>query len=375
MNLHTFIKNELHLPLNSPKARVFVQDTIRYICGASDANTYQRKLKVIVSDMKLPVSAKVLRLTMMENSYFLLNIKFFAFNMLMRTKRKDTINRYALNFEVEPRDVELIVSSITGSFRRDVLENRRFDDITLEMVDIGSIEKVREEFNSFYTDLKNHARFKVYKKLRFLINSENLEFSDFQNDLMFNAVCAYYKMVPTTKTMLHRVNYLRSSINNRATNIISERTADKRRRMDNEGTDDFGAYKFALNCVSENQLNVNSESGEEIGLESIGGVVELDTRILDELNMEGMLRTYGTTDTRRRIIQIMYGEYEPRFSRYLANRGVIKGGEDCSDFVHRNQLKTIVRRLSDHLHVQEYKLNLFMELIGTAVQETRSAAW
>jgi DNA-directed RNA polymerase specialized sigma24 family protein len=347
---------------------------IRYVCGISDAYAFQREIKEVVDFSKYDFSAKDLRLLITDYSYLTLNLKFFALNLIKNAMTEDRVRLFAKDFEVTIGDVSLVIRSLRGKFRTQSRASERVNALTSESIGVGSLKRTREAFNSFYADLMTHIRRKTYKKMRFLVRSENVEFSDFNSELLCKAVKAYYQMVPTDKSDAHVLNYLRTVCTNHALNIIDSKTTNKRRRMVNEGADGFGGYKFSLNCVSENQFAV--VDGVEINYESmlVSSNMDDNANLIDDVNFDSVLRNYGKTTKRKRIIQILYGHEDPRFTRYLRNRNIIKPDEDSTDFMSRCNTDLMFEHLAAHLSIDIDRLNKFVTHLGTEVRDNRSAA-
>lgn len=370
------IKNELKLDLHSAEAVLVAQETISYLCGVTNAYHFQDVLKKAVNFSDLPISAKDFRLALVKFSYFTLNLKFFSLNLIKFKVSKESIHANLEAFDVVRNDAVMVRKALkTHSFRRNMRKTDRIQEIEPADITEDAVDAAQEAFHEMYPELMKHVRAKTYKKLRFLVTSENTEFSDFNGDLLYKAVKAYYMMIPTKKPRAHVLNYLRSTCTNHALNIISAQTSDKRRRLTNVGADGFGGNTFSLTCVSENQL-ITSENGESLSYEStLNDVNANDSRsLLAELNYERVVNRHGTSPRRRRIISIVSGQDDLRFTRYLEARDYIRPGEDCTDFVARNKHENVMALLSDHLGVQQRALTSFLRRVGLELIRHRSVA-
>jgi hypothetical protein len=226
-----------------------------------------------------------------------------------------------------------------------------------------------------YTDLMKHIRQKTFRKLRFLVKAENTEFSDFYGELLYKAIKTYYLMVPTTKTPAHVLNYLRTTCTNHALNIIGAKTSNKRRRMSNAGSDGFGGNNFSLTCVSENQL-ASADGEEAMSYEgTLNSSNQADSsKFISDLNFERVIVQQGKSPLRRRAIQIISGQEDSRFTRYLRAREFIRPEEDCTDYVTRTKHENVVTYLADHLGVPKKRLDKFLKKVGTELIKHRSVA-
>lgn len=370
------LRHVLKLDLESNVARRVAQESIRYLCNVSDAYEYQHFLKENVRFCDLDISAKDFRLLLIEKSYFTLNIKFLALNLCKVAVTLPNIQHYANAFDIARNDAVMLRRAFEDTkFRRGMRKSERVTNITMAEIEEGSVEKTQREFNDMYHELMKHIRQKTFRKLRFLVNAENSEFADFNGELLYKAIKAYYLMVPTNKTQAHVLNYLRTTCTNHALNIIGAKTSDKRRRLNNTGGDGFGGQSFSLTCISENQLAA-IDGDDLFSYEgTLNDVNQNDgNRLISELHFERVVELYGKSKIRRRALLIISGHDDSRFTRYLQAREFIKPEEDCADFVQRNKHENVVAHLADHFGVCKLRLTKFLTKVGTELIKHRSVA-
>lgn len=375
-SLCSALRHVLKLDLDQPRAIQVAQETIQYLCGVSDAYAYQHFLKDHVRFRDLDISAKDFRLSLIEKSYFTLNVKFMALNLCKAVVSVDNLQHFANAFEIVRNDAVLLRRVFEDTkFRRSMRKSDRVKNLSLEDIEEGSVERTQRDFNDMYPELMKHVRQKTFRKLKFLVNAENEEFSNFNGELMYKAIKAYYMMVPSSKTQAHVLNYLRSTCTNHALNIISAKTSDKRRRLNNAGADGFGGNSFSLTCISENQLA--AIDGEAL-FSYEGTLNETNqhdaSKMISDLNFERIVSSLGKSRVRRRAILIVSGQDDSRFTRYLRTRELIKSDEDCADFVSRTKHENVVPHLADHLGVCKERLTKFLKKVGTELIKHRSVA-
>lgn len=375
-SLCSALRHVLKLDLNSKEALDVTQATVRYLCRVGDAYAYQRELKASVNFKQLDVSAKVFRLDLTEKSYFTLNIKFFAFVLCRYPVTIPNLRRWAEAFGIERNDVVMLRRAFTqGGFRRDMRASERFAEIATEAIGENAVTLGQSKFNEMYSEVMKHIRRKTFKKMRFCAKAENAEFADYNGEIMYKALKAYYMMLPTPKSDAYVLNYIRSTCTNQALNMINAKTTDKRNRMVSAGADGFGGSNYTLTCVSENQMAV-TDANEPVSYEaSLNDTnVHDNDKLLAELNFERVVKAYGKSSLRRRAILIVSGHDDERFTRYLRLRGIIRADEDSSDFVHRNNLEKVIAHMADHLNVRSQRLARFFKVVGTELIKHRSVA-
>lgn len=375
-SLCSAIRHVLKLDLDSERAIEVAQATVQYLCGVTDAYEYQHYLKANVRFRDLDISAKDFRLMLIEKSYFTLNVKFFSLNLCKHAMHIENLHHFTNAFEIIRNDAVLLRRAFENRrFRRDMRASPRLQEINVEDIVEGSVEKTQADFNDMYQELMKHIRQKTFRKLRFLVKAENSEFSDFNGELLYKAIKAYYLIVPTQKTDAHVLNYLRTTCTNHALNIIGAKTSVKRRRLSNTGSDGFGGNSFSLTCVSENQL-ASLDGEDSLSYEgTLNDNNQLDgANMLSQLHFDRVVSQYGKSALRRRAIQIVAGHEDSRFTRYLRVREFIKHEEDCTDFVTKTPHENVVAYLADHLGVPSSRLLKFLKKVGTELIKHRSVA-
>lgn len=375
-SLCSALRHVLKLDLESDRTLKVAQSTVSYLCGVIDAYEYQHFLKENVRFRDLEISAKDFRLMLTEFSYFTLNVKFFCLNLCKVAVNIENIHHYANAFDMVRNDVVLLRRCfLQRNFRRDMRNSKRVRNITTDEIREGAVERTRRDFNMMYQELMQHIRQKTFKKLRFLVKAENSEFTDFNNDLLYKAIKAYYMMVPTTKTDAHVLNYLRTTCTNHALNIINSKTSDKRRRLSNTGKDGFGGQSFALTCVSENQLAVIDGDDLFAYDSTLNSINQGDnSKLISDLNFDRVVKNLGKSNVRRRAILITSGHEDSRFTRYLRSRDIIRSDEDCADFVQRTKHENVVVHMAEHFNVCQDRLGRFLKKVATELIKHRSVA-
>lgn len=363
------------LNLNEEDSLLVARSVVAYLIGADTAFDMQRNVKPVLAKSDTGKSAKVFRLELLEDSQIILDVKFAALNLCYRTPSVETLRDVQADFNIDRNDMVLLKRCFTNRrWRSKIKQSPRVKAVQLRDVTVDNKDRLLEALADISKALMPTIRNVVYKKMRFLANSENMELADFHNELMCKAILAYYMMVPTVRTDAHVINSLRVACTNHALNIINAKTSHKRRRMDNMGSDGFGGYSFSLRTVSENQMMVTVdgivEQYDGTMNDANSGHAE---RLLSTLSYERLLQRMGRTTVRENILSILSGTECPRFTTYLQECSVIREHEDCVDFVERNSFATIVKRMSTYFKVDADRLTRFLTYVGKELKKGRSA--
>ena len=147
-SLCSALRHVLKLDLDQSRAIRVAQETIRYLCGVCDAYAYQHFLKDNVRFRDLDISAKDFRLSLIEKSYFTLNVKFMALNLCKSTVTVDSIHHFANAFEIVRNDAVLLRRVFEDQkFRRSMRKSARVKSLKQEDIEEGSVERAQRDFN------------------------------------------------------------------------------------------------------------------------------------------------------------------------------------------------------------------------------------
>lgn len=374
-SLYSTLK-DLGLDFNDAQDMEAARDVVSYLCGIMPAFELQRKLKPVFSMHEVPFSPKVFRLSLIENGYLILNLKYAALNLCFKPTNAAQLNRIHQEFGLTKNDVVLLRLCFKNrAWRSACRKSERLAEIAYGDVTLEAMQQAIEVYTDIkYEPLMKHIRGLAYRKLRFLVKAENAELADYHGELMCKAVKEYYRMIPTAKSEAHVLNCLRTACNNHATNIIEAQTTKKRRRMLNDGGDGFGGFNYGMKVLSENQLRTDADFTVDYDASLNDSNLNQNARLLSQLNFECLVRNLGVSATRRRALLIVSGHEDKRFSHYLRAIEVIPQEEDSADFVHRFGFNTVVSHLSNHLRVKENRLRRFLEYAGSQLRNEEVSA-
>jgi hypothetical protein len=363
MGLSTLIRDGLNIDPDSSEGRYVAGLCVKYVCGVGDAYAFQRDIKrVDITNSKY--SGQKFRLELNKKAYFLLNLKYAALNLTLNPINAKLLETLHKGFGVSWDDTVLLRTIFSRQqFRREMKADKRMVGIDKKQIGPADMERVRKLFATFQAPVMKHIRAKTYKKLRFVANSENSEHRDLHSEIMTKALTVYYGMMPTTKSEAHVLNYLRTSCTNHVLNIIESSTTQKNGRLQDAGADGYGGNTYQLKVVSENQQTLAD------GMEAVesGGMLN-DLNRSDSVKLESdivvsrLMQKYK--GRKRAALNILCGNYDQRFTKWLLARGRIKEGEDHQDLQLRVAHTTFIGLLADYLCVIRESFNKFVAVIG-----------
>lgn len=356
---------------NSPDGKRLLEECILCMAGVNIAFDFQHNVKTI--DLTpTGMSGKDLRLKLTEQSYFTLNVKYAALFMGMSPANADTYNKVQAYISVDDVPIfrEIFSRRKLKSRVRQHCINRH---LSLPDVCVRSMLMQKQMFDLHMAKLNKHIKFKVYSKLRFISNAENIPMGDLHSDVMLKVIRAYHQLIPTRQSGDYITNYLRSSATKCILNMIKAYTTGKRGRLVNTGADGYGGSTYELVCESENQHRATSDEADYSyeGLANTASTEE--TRHVESTIMyERLLSPY--VGRKRAALEIMAGKHDEGFSAYLRKKNSIKDGDDHADYQRRVSHVTFLNALADYLGVLREAFMKFISSIGAKLVAHREYA-
>lgn len=346
---------------------------LRYALGMDNAYTCQEKLKPLCKN----ISAQKFRLGIAENAYYTLNIRFMVLNVAKRRGNITELFREGYHtFEVEPKDAKMLYLAYIrdGRLRADIKKFAK--QFKMRDIDGKSFSTIYQRFHKIHPEIMRHIRHKVFTKLRFICGSTNTEFHDFNMELMCKAMQTYIRMMPTDKSDTHVANFIRSAINNHVINMIKRHTAQKRARLLKGESDGFGGNNHVMMEIAENQMFRSLGADETVSYESLRNTddssEEVD-RLQSTINYSRLLKSYGTTPKRRRLIQLVALTECTQFSSWLRVNAYTTGQDDNVDYHDSVGQDAYMVTVCAYLKISVTKAQAFMQRLGdTAYPEYRN---
>lgn len=337
----------------------FVEECILCLTGANSAFDFQRNVKTL--DLAVTgKSGKDLRLGLMEKSYFSVNVKYAALFLSLVPNNADAYNK--LQAYLSASDVGLLRQHFARrNFKAQIKAYAVGHGITAQDVSHSAMRRDKKALDGYLDKAMRHIRSRARKKLSFVVKAENDTFKDFASELTCKVIRAYHSLIPTKQPEAYIVNYLRRAATNEAKNLIDKHTTDKRGRMVEAGDDGYGGKKYELVCRSENQTHVNEEGMSEY--ETLMSQHEDHAPCVDSAIMLG--RLMGRFKGRKlKILQILSGQLDEGFTRYLKHKNKLGRGVDHQDYQRRVSHQAFLKTLANYLGVYQEAFMRFVKYIG-----------
>lgn len=369
MSLVGHIQTELRVASDAPNFKEVFKTCMSYASrGYHRAKTdFHGDIAALVDFKVLPLSPKEFRMSIDQQRYFTVNLKFFVLRILLSPRMtteevKGLYRKYGLDRDDAAMIWNLFRDVAYAKEMRAKL--KKTFDFKLHQRDVSpeALRTLKPLLAQLLEDMSRTIKGTVRKKLAWIATSQNIAYSDLESDLVGSVVFAFNQSVPNRFTYQHHINYLGVSCSNRLRNIQAEYSSDKRRRMDNVGTKD--APKYEISILSENQMTNNPDN--EVSYESLLGVeAQTHTSHMEfELSADEIL--FRTSGTKRGLLYaILLGRDTPEFTEFLYQtrrlRGDLKTG---LDWVSGKHMRDIIPVVSEWLSVPHTAVEVGVRKLG-----------
>ena len=336
-------------------------ETILYIAGASTAFEYQKFVKPFCEKQ----SAKVFRLKLLNGRYTNLDLKLFTLKLasLPLASRGKEIEQLRVEYGVAKSDARLISILLAENswFKTSIGKVVKSVGKKNPFFDLANINKL---FEGIYPHVTAYIKALTYKKMRFLVKHDNQDFEGLHSDLMSKVLQSFYSMLPTTKSALHIVNYLKRAAHNHAINMIKSHTSQKRGRLVNVGVDKNDQAQFTLLCVSQNQAALTTE-GEES--DALNVADDSNRKFETRFSISQLLESVSTKSKKYRFLSLLLGVEDAEFTAWLHTEHLCRASEDNVAVQDRTTAADFNRYVADFLNVSYRKVESFLDSLKTMV--------
>ena len=290
------------------------------------------------------ISVLVFRRVLLGTGYILRNIKGYLYTLAVKgafTSRKNALP-VARSFHV--REEDIILGKYINSC--DSLQRLLLDYYNERGYKCLSFRYFTRALNQIAEGTQDYTAKFVYRKLRFVYQSNGMEAADFTNDFIAKGIQSVLVMYPCVDGRLHALNIAKQAIHNHGINTILKYTSKSRQTLRKELDGCFSSRKISLDLLQSSRLS-NGDSYIANGLD--GHIEMLDyrsqvNRDKQELEIAVNQLMRGVSSKQRKAMRLLMGEYCPRFSHWLHTEKKIK--MDNVDYYHR-----LLGRDSLHLFV------------------------
>lgn len=361
--LYSAVKEGLCVEPDSEAFVYVYAESVLYLVGAVSAFEYQEYVKPYCDEY----SAKVFRLSIQDQRYTNLDLKLFALRLAhLKTPTQGQAFELATEFSITRNDAQLIfmLFSENAWFSKALKQASRKVSKNNSLLTLKEIDAL---FTRIYPPVLKYIKFIAYRKLRFIVKSDNVGFEDIHSDLSTKVLQSFYSLIPAEATEAHIVNYLKRAVHNHAINIIKSRTSQKRGRLVNVGTDKNNEQQFSLLCVSQNQLSVAfDEDGNEIDMLNVAN--DSDSKFQLQFTISQVLNKVKHDKKKYRFLTLLLGTEDTEFTDWLRQENLCRPSEDNVDVQARTSAAEFNNYVADFLKVTYRKVEAFLGTLRELVE-------
>lgn len=331
------------IPLKNKKRKKLIVHTTAYLLRVISAS----KLNGCVRE-SMDINPRDFRQAL-KSSYIAKNLKLWLWWCIRKNASIQQAIKLQQEFEVNHSDIEIYKFFKASPFyqitRSWGSKYRMWDLETFE----NFTKKVVEENVQYVTKY-------AYKKLSFLQHSGGLSHVDIIADLNIAGIEGMYTKFPQVESYLHLANIFRSSIKNHGCNMIKFYTTQSRGVLVSELDGTFSSKKISLNAV-------NSESNS--------GTLR-DDLLEDDIDIEdGVTTSQFFSEVKdplfRRLLNLLTGSYDKKFSKYLQKRGKKPNDELYDKYHTKGNLNQYIKECSDFLGIPSYDAHVYLSQLRQGV--------
>jgi hypothetical protein len=353
--LYGVVKAGLYVEPDSEAFVYTYAESILYLVGSSSAFEYQEYIKPYCSEY----SAKLFRLSIQDQRYANLDLKLFSLRLArMKSPTKEDAFSLGALLGITRNDTFMVYTlfSENGWFRRALCQAGRKVGRNNVLLDPKEIDTL---FTRIYPSILKYIKFISYKKLRFIVKSDNITFEDMHSDLSTKVLQSFYSLIPAQATELHIINYLKRAVHNHAINIIKSHTSQKRGRLVNVGSDKNNENQFSLLCVSQNQVHTGvDEDGNPVDILNVAN--DAHTKFELEFSVSEVLNSVKHRKKKYRFISLLMGKEDAEFTDWLKQEELCKPSEDNVDVQARCSANEFNGYVAEFLKVTPGKVETFL---------------
>lgn len=302
---------------------------------------------------------KKLRKSCRENSKLLLNYK-LAICLAIKSKNKALIfNRC----NIDPANISIFKD--LSRWGIDSLLIKKLKGVTVKYPD-----EVRRDCGNLIKELHSYINAYVYRKLRFISNSNNLDLFDLSCDVACEAVKSYYTEVPF-KSDIFLKNTVKSKIHSTGINLIKYYNMNKRKRLTQNEDGTFTGTVISTSISDTDSSNDSFDLLERIDTHSINEYKEIDFKQsinslktkYEEINTEARSKKYQalqilSLENHESYVKWFNTEYEAR----------CEDVEDCYDFLSNSS--DFLESIRKYFNAGPNSWSSFLDEIKAVIGET-----
>lgn len=236
-----------------------------------------------------------------------------------------------------------------------------------------SVEEWNTWLEAILEEVRLFTRKFVYRKLRFVVEANGLEFEDIIMELYGKAINTLYFYYPNIDSQLHAVNIAKRVIHNHGINVIMKYNSAKLGRIQKD------VKGFINNTINIDSAIRSTALKDELNIDvmkslstSITGGSTSEENFILALDVKKILST--ASKKRSDFIRLLMGEFNHDYTLWLREQKVILEEETNMEYYDRVQCKKqgrdkFISRVCEFLHISNSKFKKFISRTTRELKE------
>lgn len=317
MILHTLLSK--HVDLDTRRDECYAV-CLSYVFGLMTVTSFNERIRTLYPDCR-PID---IRRDLTSNGYLVKNIKLWLYQVVVSNVwcNGPAIQKLAARYRIRLQDQTLVSYLRTSDMLLDGLlayKLKGHRSVTLEGFD--------HFFAQHFRQLHTYCMKFVHKKFKFLFHMEGYSAEDYTLTLLSSAVQGLLIQFPKVDTSLHALNIMKTCIHNTGINYIKSAVAGGRNMYDRNVDGTFSCRKVSYellaidNTGGKDDFKVTHQSG-------LDG--RRDNALFLRMSINQLMERADKRE--KRLLRLLIGKENRKFTEFLRNEGVIDYSMSASDY-------------------------------------------
>ena len=307
-----------------------------------------------------------------------------------KAMRNKVLNKFELIVSLKNALIEILRNNVTEPLDRkaifkkwgvgdhsillDGFKNERCITLAIKKaksceIDFVDSEDVRKRCGAMILAIEPAIISFVRYKLTFILKSNNMPASVIVSELVEKCVLTYYAESPF-KPESHLINTLKRSFRNKGLHLIKYYTANKRRRLNNDGE-----HNFSNTCISLDHILEKNGGGENHGIynNKSDGVSFEDLSNYDysEISMswDSIVSQHGKNPVKMKILNLIALRSDSAFIQFVKHKYPrrIRSNHDVEDIYDRLGRKDYMKTVREFVGAKKKPFYEFLHYVHDSV--------
>lgn len=351
-SLSKLICKHYDLPTDSSQFKTVYRASLRYLIRAMDSREFQATLVKVTG-----VTKRDFRLALTNSGYYTLNLKMHVITSASCKADPKLVAASLATHKILKADrVALAHFYADGVIRKHVLMIKREFGGT-----IPTMAQIQSRLAWLLSRLDRHMNGIVFKRMRFIVGSTDLDYADLKVELKAKLIQTYYWTMPRNRSVAHLVASTTQSLNNTAVNMIQYYTAGKRARIVRNEKMMFEYVEVGFDTSTKDSGHGDPLPHKELAVDH--SHLSLEGKIA----VQQLVANFAVTAKKSLILKLFMGIHDSEFTEFLRDNRLIGKVEDNTDFQEAVPQSEFIQKVAEFAEVTRKFIRKFLELMQSAL--------